>query len=350
MSDVLGYYKVLGVSQNASDAEIKKKYRDLAKIWHPDHNKTPLAMEKFQHISVAYDVLSDDESRKNYDVFCVAYKMPPAPDMNVLKVYKNIKGQEATDLRVLNIYKSGKVKKIICSESEAIGVVLKSLFDIKNYTSKLFSKEANLQMLLHNALACYFEGKQKLAVIYALQATEFANKEEKELIVSWANDIGVMVPKQKTWHYKRLESYRFLPFFIVLAMGLILALNKYAGNYNLFSYNKEVEYFKKVELWDGRQIVDDVDIGKIINYPVDLNDDKMLYHLGFDVVIKFGPSEKFDSLAQGVRGQTVRVTGITPDEVWLRVMIDDGQMGYVKAGVVRKGIGNPISDESKIVE
>lgn len=58
-SDPLGYYAVLNLSPSADDKEIKLSYREQAKKWHPDHNSAPNAMEVFQKISVAYDVLSD---------------------------------------------------------------------------------------------------------------------------------------------------------------------------------------------------------------------------------------------------------------------------------------------------
>lgn len=63
------YYDVLGVSRDASDDEIKKAYRSLAKKYHPDINKAPDAEEKFKEINEAYEVLSDPEKRKTYDQF-----------------------------------------------------------------------------------------------------------------------------------------------------------------------------------------------------------------------------------------------------------------------------------------
>ena len=61
------YYKILGVPKTAKDDEIKKAYRKLALIWHPDKNKSPGAEDKFKEISEAYDVLSDKEKRKIFD-------------------------------------------------------------------------------------------------------------------------------------------------------------------------------------------------------------------------------------------------------------------------------------------
>ena len=62
------YYKTLGVPKNASAAEVKKAYRRLAQKWHPDANRgNKEAEERFKEISAAYDVLSDQEKRQQYD-------------------------------------------------------------------------------------------------------------------------------------------------------------------------------------------------------------------------------------------------------------------------------------------
>ncbi|MFM7013786.1 MAG: DnaJ C-terminal domain-containing protein [Actinomycetota bacterium] len=62
------FYKVLGISKDASDAEIKKVYRKLARQYHPDSNPNdPKAEARFKEISEAYSVLSDTEQRKEYD-------------------------------------------------------------------------------------------------------------------------------------------------------------------------------------------------------------------------------------------------------------------------------------------
>ncbi len=63
------YYETLGVSKNATDAEIKSAFRKLAKQYHPDVNKEAGAAEKFKEVSEAYGVLSDPQKRKTYDQF-----------------------------------------------------------------------------------------------------------------------------------------------------------------------------------------------------------------------------------------------------------------------------------------
>ncbi len=62
-------YQTLDVSENANQDEIKKSYRRLARKYHPDLNKTKEAEEKFKEINAAYEILSNEEKRRQYDQF-----------------------------------------------------------------------------------------------------------------------------------------------------------------------------------------------------------------------------------------------------------------------------------------
>ena len=65
--DYKDYYSVLGVPKTASQADIKKAYRKLARELHPDTNKDPDAEKRFKEANEAHAVLSDTEKRKQYD-------------------------------------------------------------------------------------------------------------------------------------------------------------------------------------------------------------------------------------------------------------------------------------------
>lgn len=68
--DYIDYYKILGISKQATDSEIKKAYRKLAQKWHPDKNQGDAqAADRFKEINEAYQVLSDPQKRTQYDQF-----------------------------------------------------------------------------------------------------------------------------------------------------------------------------------------------------------------------------------------------------------------------------------------
>ena len=68
MAQKKDYYEVLGVNRDASDDDLKKSYRKLAMKWHPDRNPgDPQCEIKFKEINEAYQVLSDQSKRQQYD-------------------------------------------------------------------------------------------------------------------------------------------------------------------------------------------------------------------------------------------------------------------------------------------
>ena len=71
------YYQVLGVPRTASQDEIQRAYRKLARASHPDINSDPAAEDRFKQVSQAYDVLSDPETRRRYDAFGPDFRQVP---------------------------------------------------------------------------------------------------------------------------------------------------------------------------------------------------------------------------------------------------------------------------------
>ena len=70
MADKRDYYEVLGIQKNASEDEMKKAYRQMAKKYHPDlHPNDKEAEEKFKEVNEAYEVLSDPSKKERYDQF-----------------------------------------------------------------------------------------------------------------------------------------------------------------------------------------------------------------------------------------------------------------------------------------
>src|SRR5256886_5903078 len=95
------YYKTLGVGRTASDEEIRKAFRKLARQYHPDVAKDKKsAEEKFKEINEAYEVLSDPEKRKRYDELGADWKQGagfrPAPGQQA-RAWRTPRGAEGPE-------------------------------------------------------------------------------------------------------------------------------------------------------------------------------------------------------------------------------------------------------------
>lgn len=94
-SDTKGYYRLFGITANASQSEIKIAYRKKAHELHPDKNIDKDATQKFQELSEAYNVLSDPEKKKAYDsneygIRIVIRESEPKPDVDIYKYNTNV--------------------------------------------------------------------------------------------------------------------------------------------------------------------------------------------------------------------------------------------------------------------
>jgi len=95
---VPNYYEILGLTEDATPEEIKKSFRNLALKYHPDKNKnSEESKQKFMTLVEAYEVLSNDQSRKTYDGNVVHHKPGPRPrwtppaDFSTVYSYEEIK-------------------------------------------------------------------------------------------------------------------------------------------------------------------------------------------------------------------------------------------------------------------
>lgn len=377
--DPLGYYRCLNADYNTDEKILKINYREKAKFWHPDHNKAENALEEFQKISIAYEILKDVKTRTLYNLLALAYDAATFPDMKSLKLYKAANGDENPFLRVFNLQKIVWNKLPEIKEEKLIGTFKDAQKFISNVTrhnwlkgwwsltgAKLTVKALknnfynigqntadNFKMLIHNAAVYYDIGKTDKAKLSALQALEYATAEQKALLLPFIELLPPVNTAIPQWNYQELKKIQ-LKIPLAVGTGAILAAVIAIAPLLLqlvpekYTEDDKIAYYRQVKFNTGAKTVDDVVVSKIFNIPVDTSDTKQLFHLKSSAEIMYGPSEEFDVLTTGKRGQTVRVTGYSPDEEWFRVMLDNGEMGFIKKQYLKKGIGAEIPTGSKI--
>ncbi len=377
--DPLGYYAILGVAYNAGEEEIKQNYREQAKVLHPDRNPDENALEKFQKLSVAYDVLKDETSRLIYDLMAQAHPKESFPDINALKAYKNRSGEEDVTVRALVLRQvTGKIFKFsdvenyeICNFKEAqTAVLLASVSNwflgwwhpkafgknlqalIENIKGINTNRQDNFTLLTHNAVAYWEDGKREQALLSALQAGYYANTYQKGLLNKFIAMLNVRTSvKLPIWNWGRLKALQLIvPAVLVLTVLLSLSTRVMTDSElaKYFAKKDEITYFQQVQFRTGGETVDDMVVGRIIDLPADPQDTRLLYHTKMEVKAMHGPSDDFDVMATLKPRQTVRMTGYTPDNIWYRVQIDNGEMGFVRAEFLAKGVGTKIPDGSKV--
>lgn len=377
-TDPLGYYAVLGVSPTAGEEDIKKSYRDQAKKWHPDYNTSPEAVEIFQKLSVAYDVISDEKQRLTYDILSQIYTSENFPPMNALKIYTNHKGKEEVNLRTIRLRQvigkflscSNKNLKEVCDYDEAKKYVLSnSLINwtlgwwnipglahniqaiIENYRYLGENRTDNLTLLVHNMVAYAQENKPEKSFLSAQIAISYANPHQKELIERFVRTLPpVQVRAEKVWDFGKLKNLQLLIpgiMALFLMMGVSTKVMNWQEFAKYFARNDDITYYQQVQFNDGRG-VDDVVVSKVVDIPVDTTDLKKLYYVTQSCSVMYGPDEDFDKLADLKARTTVRLTGYTPNQEWARIMLDNGEMGFVKMNILKSGMGRAIPEGSKI--
>lgn len=371
--DSLDYYKILKVNSYASDDEIRQNYRELAKFWHPDHNSQPNAVDIFQQLSAAYDVLKTPENRLKYTLLSIIYARKNFPELSSLKILCNMHGQEDVNLRAFHLTEiTGKgighssIDKIYyCSQYEAASVIgnitkhnwLKGFWGISAFFAninaiiqnilRINNRKENLTLLIHNSLAYKDEGKIQEAAILAMQAQLYALPEENVFLEKYIQSLNQeTILNVKKWNFKKLIKLQlFYPLmgFLVLAFLCGLFYIQLLKQNDLSVQLKQTVTFK-----DGSKTFSDVAVAKIFDIPVDVYSKDELYNAKQTVQARHGADKGFDIFKSVTKGTTVRVTGYTADKKWFRVMFDNGEMAFIEADDLQKGIGNDIPLWSKI--
>jgi hypothetical protein len=203
-------------------------------------------------------------------------------------------------------------------------------------------------LLLHNSLVYKSENRLEEAATLAVLAKNFASKDEMFYINQYINLLGpVPLLNVKKWNFSKLISQQlYYPVLFVVALVLII------GAVNLNTIKKKMlkqNIVKKVVVFNnGQKVFSDVAVAKIFDIPVDVYDIKRLYHVTEATPAMHGADESFDVFKTVEEGTTVRITGYTVDNKWLRVMFDDGEMAFIEATKLAPGIGNDIPLWSKI--
>ena len=369
-NDVLGYYEILGVNPNSGVDEIKFKYRDLAKFWHPDVNQDENAVEKFQLVSKAWEVLSDENERFNYDLLSRVYSKDTYPELENMIPFKS--GEK--DVRALNVhlvcanfigFKCEK-KFIVANYKDAVSeqmfaalknwilgwwhpkAFIKNISALKQNWKFPLSENDSLRILVHNVVAYQRENKPEMAVASAVRALEYADTNLQNVLQQFIIKQQVRISRPSKWN---LSGLRRVQLYVPMIVGLMVILSL-IYNYNGFIYKNmnNINYYQEIDYGGKASGVNDLVLGKVLDIPVNKNDETKLYHLKNNAKIMYGPGDEFDVLVNADEGTTVRLTGVSPDRVWARIMIDNGEMGFVKTKVLAKGISKKIPYGSKIVD
>jgi DnaJ-class molecular chaperone len=137
------YYKILSIAFEASDTEIKKAYRRLSMIWHPDKNTSPNAHEKFIEITEAYEILIDPIQRKNYDILFKDAFYDKQKPQEICEDYLKEKYQQFNKDRVRAAAKAEETLKQALNKKLTVGfhylnVILNYIFWIAGILLLLF--------------------------------------------------------------------------------------------------------------------------------------------------------------------------------------------------------------------
>lgn len=371
MFDALSYFSCLETNEKTDENTLKAKYREKAKFWHPDQNKSADALENFQQISKAYEVLKNPKLKTAYVLLSMVYGVDDFPSFERLKPYLDANQRENPFVRVFDVQKisGGKIEKekLVGTYADSLeflrqttlsnfkkGILSLKFFKALRHNLKQISGSSKdqLRLLVHNAAAYFLNDNKTFASLSALQALKFCNLEQKTVLENFLKLLPPVRQKIDLWNEKNLKKVQLAPvyrLFLVLFFVVLSVLGGFVARGFLAPDEDKINYYQTVQLDSGEKMLDDIVTAKIFNVAVDKTDVNMLYHLKEAKDVMYGPSSRFDVIFKAKRGQTVRVTGYTPDGSWVRIMLDNGEMGFVRKEDLKKGVGREIPDGSKII-
>ena len=156
------YYDILGVSETATQDEIKNAYRNLVKKYHPDINPDPNAVEMMQNINIAYEVLSNLSSRQQYDAQLrqkskASTSTPPNPRQNThYSSYSKTREESERDFDEWIIeylkrqrqknktYYSEQIKNDYNTPDELINIIFKNIINNKINDEQYYNNNLNI--------------------------------------------------------------------------------------------------------------------------------------------------------------------------------------------------------------
>ena len=382
--DALGYYEILGIRPDDDQELIKRQYYKQAKFWHPDHNEASDALEKFQKVAVAYDVLKNKETKLQYDLLSLIYNQHNFPPLGSLKIYKNQKNKDDPALRVL---KQRRVKargknvevsesKDVCNIKEAREMVFntslhnwllgwwgkgafrKNLAALKfNYGAVYVDDNDNLQLILHNALAYAQERNAEMAWIYAHQAMLLVADDAyaERLINEFIQTLDYHPKATVKLPYWSPSDLQFRQWFVPLILALLVlsaavwALQKNGWlKFNLVP--KQETFYEEREYAGGVVVPYDMVDAKLIKVEDEMNSLKYIYNFSADCLVYNGPDERYGVFGKAIKKQTVRVVAYTVNKAWYKIIIDSGETGFVRKQCLVKGMGNPVPNRSHVYQ
>ena len=374
--DALGYYKVLGVSPTEEAAVIKRQYYAQAKYWHPDHNRQPHAQDMFQKVSVAYDVLQDAHKRLIYTLLSGVYETANFPVIGSLKIYKNQADKDDKALRVLKqrhvTFNGVHETKDICNIREAGNMVLATSADnwIRGWWHKdgyrqtrnaihynLSAVQANdtdnMQLLVHNAVAYEQENNKEMAWIYAKQADLMLQGDTylKYLLNAFIEQLEFhpdKTVKLPYWNAAELRRRQFL-FPLMMLLSILLAILLFAARNGFFigAEPHAKNYYEERRFGDTLHPSDMIET-RIMKIDSSRSNPENLVHFTDNCTIYHGPDTRYSPMAEGLKGQTVRIIGHTFDKEWYQIIVDNGEIGFVRKNNFAKGMKNPVPSGSHV--